>query len=331
MAQPLAPNLSSEGEARLPGLLVVTGLSGAGKSTALRALEDRGFETVDNLPLSLLTHLLETASNSRPLGARPIAVGIDTRTMSFDAEAVVAKLAALRDGGLNARLLFLDCTGGELIRRFSETRRRHPLAPDRPASDGIAREREILEPLRRAADTLIDTTGYSVHDLKAAMTSRFGRSGSGGLTLTLMSFGFSRGVPRDADMVFDMRFLQNPHWDDALRPQTGRDVPVGDFIARDPAFAPAFERIADLLTVLLPSYIREGKAYLTVAIGCTGGRHRSVYVTERLADHLRAAGAQPNVIHRDLPQRADSAERRSERADAEDKAGSETLTAGLSH
>jgi UPF0042 nucleotide-binding protein len=287
-------------EASAP-LLLVTGMSGAGKSTALKALEDIGYEVVDNLPLSLLKRLLAMHGKSPEGGDdRPLAVGIDARTRAFDAESVVARIKKLRERGIDARVLFVDCTGGELVRRFSETRRRHPLALDRPAADGIAREREVLAPLRRWADIVIDTTDCSVHDLRRAVREKFARERGSGLTLTLMSFGFARGLPRDADMVFDVRFLANPHWQSALRPLTGLDPPVADYIAGDTAFADAFERIAGLLLSLIPSYKREGKAYLTIAIGCTGGRHRSVFVAERLAQRLRAAGHALNIVHRDM-------------------------------
>ena len=305
----MATQAAPQQEIQQPPLLIVTGMSGAGKSTALRALEDRGFETVDNLPLSLLTNLLKAAGSAEPLTERPIAVGIDARTRSFNAEEVVSHIKTLRESGIEARVLFIDCAGGELVRRFSETRRRHPLAQDRPAGDGIAREREVLAPLRRWADILVDTTDYSVHDLRRAVGEKF-RSGAKDedLTLTLMSFGFARGVPRDADMVFDMRFLANPHWVPELRPLTGRDPAVAKHIAADASFPDAFERIAGLVTSLLPAYAREGKAYLTIAIGCTGGRHRSVYVTERLAEHLRAADLQPNVVHRDVTGHSEGAQ-----------------------
>jgi UPF0042 nucleotide-binding protein len=299
---------SSDAGPRVP-LLLVTGMSGAGKSTALKALEDEGFEVVDNLPLSLLRRLL--ATHERPLADgsdRPLAVGIDARTRAFDAESVVGRIKSMRAAGADARVLFVDCAGGELVRRFSETRRRHPLAQDRPAADGIAREREILAPLRRWADIVIDTTDYGMHDLRRAIRDKFGRIGDGGLTLTVMSFGFARGVPRDADMVFDMRFLANPHWQDELRPLTGLDAAIGAFIERDPAFADAFERLSGLLISLIPSYVREGKSYFTIAIGCTGGRHRSVYVAERLAEALKAAGYSLNLVHRDMSGHSEGAE-----------------------
>jgi len=282
-------------------VLLVTGMSGAGKSTALKALEDLGYEAVDNMPLRLLKRLLKFKDREEG-DDRPLAVGIDTRTRAFDAQDVVDQIIDInRAGGVEARVLFLDCSGEELTRRFSETRRRHPLAQDRPAADGIARERELLSPLRRAADILLDTTDLSVHDLRRHVTTKFTPPRSTTrMVVTFMSFGFARGIPRNTDLVFDMRFLANPHWDDELRPMTGLDPAVGAYIAADPAFWPTFDKIADLLTLLLPAYEREGKSYLTVAFGCTGGRHRSVYVTEHMAARLRESGFEPAVAHRDL-------------------------------
>lgn len=283
-----------------PRILLVTGMSGAGKTTALKALEDLGYEAVDNVPLGLLDKLLNLPDTATEHGSdRPLAFGIDSRTRAFDAEAIVERLRALRADGIAIDLLFLDCAGGELGRRFSETRRRHPLALDRPAADGIAREREMLGGLRRWADVVLDTTDYATPDLKRAIADRFGRGKAGALTLTIMSFGFARGLPRDADLVFDMRFLANPHWEPLLRPLTGEDPAVAAYVAADPAFAPAFERIADLLLTLLPGYGREGKAYLTVAFGCTGGRHRSVHIARAMAARLGQAGYEASVTHRD--------------------------------
>jgi UPF0042 nucleotide-binding protein len=284
-----------------PRVLLVTGMSGAGKSTALKALEDLGYEAVDNMPLRLLKRLLKFKDREEG-DDRPLAVGIDTRTRSFDAQDVVDQIVEInRARHVEARVLFLDCSGEELTRRFSETRRRHPLAQDRPAADGIARERELLSPLRRAADILLDTTDLSVHDLRRHVTTKFTPPRSTTrLVVTFMSFGFARGIPRNTDLVFDMRFLRNPHWVDDLRQLTGRDEAVGDYIAEDPVFGETFGRIADLLETLLPAYEREGKSYLTVAFGCTGGRHRSVYVTERMAARLRESGFDPAIAHRDL-------------------------------
>lgn len=294
----------SEPSPPAPRVLLVTGMSGAGRTTALKVLEDLGYEAVDNLPLGLFDKLLATSdADAAPDGGhelgRPLAIGIDSRTRAFDADAIVERIGDLRAEGVDITLVFLDCSGTELTRRFSETRRRHPLALDRPAADGIAREREIVAPLRRAADVVIDTSDYAVRDLRRALAGRFARAGVDPLTLTILSFGFARGLPRDADLVFDMRFLANPHWDAALRPLTGDDPAVGAYVAADPAFEPAFDRILDLLLLLLPRYGAEGKSYLTVAFGCTGGRHRSVYVARMMAARLAAAGWTGSVVHRD--------------------------------
>lgn len=274
-------------------VLIVTGLSGAGKSTALKGLEDLGYEAVDNLPVSLLGALLAVPGGQR------LAIGIDVRTRAFSPDQVLAAIADHATPTRAIRMLYLDCAGHELVRRFSETRRRHPLAQDRPAGDGIALERELLADLRRAADVVIDTTDLSSNDLRRAISTRFGTEGHKALTLTLMSFGYARGVPRDADLVFDMRFLKNPHWVPDLRPLTGRDPAVSGYVQSDPAFGPAFAAIMGLLTLLLPGYAREGRAYLTVAFGCTGGRHRSVAVAEAMAAGLEAAGWGNAVVHRD--------------------------------
>jgi RNase adaptor protein for sRNA GlmZ degradation len=275
-------------------VIAVSGLSGAGRSTALRALEDQGYEVVDNLPLALLAPLIGGSSE------RPLAFGIDIRTRGFDADALVARMAALRDGGTDIRLLFLDCADETLVRRFSETRRRHPLALDRPAVDGLAPERRLTAPLRHGADLVIDTTGLSVTDLRRRIADYLGSGEAPGLVVTLLSFGFSAGVPRHADLVFDMRFLANPHWDVALRPLSGLDAAVAAHVRADPLYEPAVGRIAELLATLLPGYAREGKAYLTVAIGCTGGRHRSVAVAADLQARLAAEGHGVQLAHRDL-------------------------------
>lgn len=297
---PATPSSDSSGpdSAAPPPLLVISGMSGAGKSTTLKALEDLDYEAVDNLPLGLVETLLASAEGTAP--PRPLAFGIDTRTRAFNAEALAARLRALRAEGVDVRLVYLDCSDDELMRRFSETRRRHPLAADRPAADGVARERELTAPLKRWADLVIDTTDLSASDLRRRIAELLGRGGRHPLTVTLQSFGFAHGLPRNADLVFDMRFLANPHWDMALRPLTGEDPAVAAFVAGDPAYAPAIDRIADLLLTLLPGYGREGKAYLTIAIGCTGGRHRSVAVARELAARLTAAGYALSVVHRDV-------------------------------
>ncbi len=288
-------------KARPDRILLVSGMSGAGKTTALKTLEDIGWEVVDNLPFALLDRLLATRAPEGASASRPLALGVDTRTRGFNAAAIVDRIKAMRDThGENIATLFLDCSGAELERRYSETRRRHPLAPDRPATDGIARERELIAPLRRWADHVIDTSTTTSNDLRLDLRSRFSAEGGADIVLSLMSFGFARGVPRNADLVFDMRFLRNPHWDDALRPKTGLDAQVAAYVRDDPAWDEAITRIQDLILMLIPRYKAEGKAYLTVAFGCTGGRHRSVHVTEFIAGTLREAGYTPGLTHRDV-------------------------------
>jgi UPF0042 nucleotide-binding protein len=283
-------------------ILLVTGLSGAGRTTVLKTLEDLGWEAVDNLPLSLLDRLL---SSPVPQGApdeeRPLAIGIDSRTRGFDAQGILRRVAPLREAQ-PVDILFLDAADSVLAQRFSATRRRHPLAIDRPAEDGIASERALLEPLRDAAEHLIDTSDLTSNALQQEIRARFGGAQAVEPTLVVSSFSYARGLPRDADLVLDMRFLRNPHWDEALRPGTGMDADVSAYIAADPAYGPALDQIEGLLKLLLPRYEREGKSYITIAFGCTGGRHRSVHAAETIAKRLRAAGFSPTIAHRDLAQ-----------------------------
>jgi UPF0042 nucleotide-binding protein len=283
-------------------ILLVTGMSGAGKSTVLRTLEDLGWEVVDNLPLLLLDRLLGAPlPEGTERSSQPLALGFGARTRDFDPDRVVAAIKKLREEyGHDVGTLFLDCSGGELERRYSETRRRHPLALDRPAADGIARERELLAPLRRWANRLIDTTNLSANALAQQVRSTFSREGLGEPTLSITSFGYARGIPLNADLVFDMRFLRNPHWVEQLRPGTGLDTDVSAYVAGDPAYDAALAQIESLLLLLLPRYRAEGKSYVTIAFGCTGGRHRSVHVGERVAARLRGEGFSPTVAHRDL-------------------------------
>jgi RNase adapter protein RapZ len=283
-------------------ILLVTGMSGAGKSTVLKTLEDLGWEVVDNLPLVLLDRLLATAPPEGSVADddRPLALGIGTRTRGFDAARIVERVQRLAQQDQAIAILYLDCGGTELERRYAETRRRHPLAQDRPAADGILRERELLQPLRDWAGRLIDTTTLSANALAQEVRDQFGGEGLGEPTLSVMSFGFARGLPRSADLVFDMRYLRNPHWVPALRPGTGRDADVADYVKGDPAYADSVAAIENLLLMLLPRYRAEGKAYVTIAFGCTGGRHRSVHLAERVGARLRAEGFSPTVQHRDL-------------------------------
>ncbi|MEO0391988.1 MAG: RNase adapter RapZ [Pseudomonadota bacterium] len=279
-------------------LLFVTGLSGAGLSSALKALEDIGYDAIDNLPLPLLETLVAQGDMLR----RNMAVGIDTRTRGFDAQAVIDQCHALgENGGVDPHIMFLTCSDDVLTRRFTETRRRHPLAQDRPVSDGIAMERQILAPLADHADLTIDTSDLNIHELRRTMEGHFAVDDDQRLQVFVTSFSFKRGLPRDADLVFDVRFLRNPHYDPALQPLTGRDQAVGEAIMADPGFADFEQRLLDLLRPLLPRYEAEGKRYLTIAIGCTGGRHRSVFLSERLAMALSDDHIQLQVRHRDLP------------------------------
>lgn len=283
-------------------ILLVTGMSGAGKSTVLRTLEDLGWEVVDNLPLLLLDRLLATAlPEGSDTDDRPLALGIGSRTRGFDPEKIVRRIKLLRDEhGHDIGTLFLDCASVELERRYSETRRRHPLSLDRPAGDGIAREREALAPIRQWANRLLDTTTMTANELAQQIRTVFSGPGLGEPTLSILSFGYSRGLPRNADLVFDMRFLRNPHWVADLRPGTGLDEAVAAYVRDDPAYADAVDTIERLLLMLIPRYRAEGKSYVTIAFGCTGGRHRSVHIAQAMAARLRQAGFSPTVSHRDL-------------------------------
>lgn len=276
-------------------LVLVTGPSGAGRSTAINALEDMGYEAIDNLPMSLLPRLLE----GPPLG-RPLALGIDARNREFSTFGFLDLLKRLSAGGAGAELLYLDCSEQVLLRRFSETRRRHPLAPQDSPGVGIAREIELLAPIRERADVLLDTSELSPHDLRAEVERWFGRESGQRLTVSVQSFSYKRGVPRGVDMMIDCRFLQNPHWEPELRPLTGRDPAVAQHVAADPAHGEFLERITGLLLMLLPAYSREGKSHFSVGFGCTGGRHRSVAVAESVVEALAQQGWRVSIRHREL-------------------------------
>lgn len=277
-------------------LVLVTGMSGAGHSTTLKILEDLGHEAMDNLPIALLGPLVDHAED------RPMAVTIDTRTRGFSVEALEAEIEALRTRhDTDVKLLFVDADDEVLQRRFTETRRRHPLAVDRPVADGIRRERSELYPLRLLADVTIDTSLTSPQDLRRMIEGHFGLDTTPGLYVSVVSFSFKRGLPREADLVFDVRFLDNPHWVPTLRPQTGQAPEVQAMIRRDAQFDPFMASLFGLLEPLLPRYNREGKSYLTIAVGCTGGKHRSVFVAETLATWLDGQGYRRGLVHRDMP------------------------------
>ena len=277
-----------------PDIVLVTGPSGAGRTTAIRALEDLGFEAIDNLPISLLPRL----TDGKPL-EKPLAIGVDARTRDFSADGLLAAMAAMPEAYL-ASLLYVDCSLDTLLQRFSETRRRHPLAEDESVRAGIARELALLAPLHEAADLLIDTTEYSPHMLKADIVHWFGADLGGALSIVVQSFAFKRGTPREADMIQDMRFLRNPHWEPKLRVEDGRHPDVADFIRQDPVWATFFETFLDFTLLLLPAYKAEGKSYLTMAFGCTGGQHRSVFTAETLAKALAERDWQVSIRHREL-------------------------------
>jgi RNase adapter protein RapZ len=291
-AEPIAPRR----------VVLVTGLSGAGRASILHVLEDLGYEAVDNAPLPMIEELVTR-------GERPAAVGVDTRSRGFDPATLLHTLGRLKlNPALRPELVFAWADDSVLIRRYTETRRRHPLAPRGRVIDGIIAETMLVAPLREAADCLVDTSDLAPAALRARIEARYGGPGADleGLTVSLISFAYPKGLPRDADLVFDARFLRNPHYDPMLRPGTGLDIDVAAFVAADPTFEPFLNKVTDLLTLLLPRFVEEGKKYLGVAVGCTGGRHRSVHVVESLAARLAQegpAGEPPwrvTVTHREL-------------------------------
>lgn len=284
-------------------LVLVTGPSGAGRSTAIHALEDIGYEAIDNLPLSLVPRLID----GPPLG-HPIGLGLDVRNRDFNATALIELIDTLtRDPRVSLQLLYLDCNPEELSRRYSQTRRRHPLAAGETPTEGIARELDLLAPIRVRADHLIDTTEMSPHDLKAEIRNWFGKGAIGPMAISLQSFSYKRGLPRGLDMVFDCRFLKNPYWDAALRSRDGRDNEVATHIESDPRFGEFIERLQGLLLFLLPAQISEGKAHLSIGFGCTGGQHRSVAVAEKMGKVLAEGGWPVSKRHRELERRANGA------------------------
>jgi UPF0042 nucleotide-binding protein len=270
--------------------IIVTGFSGAGISTVLKIFEDMGYEVFDNFPLSLVPALLKDTKAGSAL-----AIGIDSRTRGFKPQAILGQAAKLK-----AALLFITCDENILQKRFTETRRRHPRALGRPVSAGIAEEKKILGQLQKGADLTIDTSELSVHDVRHILAGHFDRRKKARLAISLISFGFRYGPPREADIVMDIRFLKNPNWVAALKAKTGLDQKVGAYIEKDPAFAPFLENFKKMLKPLLPLYAEEGKNYLTIAMGCTGGRHRSVFTVRMLEAWLKEMGYVTTTEHRDL-------------------------------
>lgn len=277
-------------------LVLVTGPSGAGRSSALKVLEDAGFESIDNLPLTLVPAVLDGESATRPM-----ALGVDPRNRQFSAGAVLDLMAQLRlRDDLTIELLYLDCSTPVLLRRFSETRRRHPLAPaDRPAI-GVQREQEMLMPIRARADVLIDTSDLNVHELRGALEHWFAPGGIHQLTVSVQSFSYKRSLPLSVDIVFDCRFLRNPYWEPALRPLTGLDPEVQEYVAADARFGPFVKQVNAMAALLLPAFQEEGKSHVSIAFGCTGGQHRSVTLAEKHALHLADQGWQVSIRHREL-------------------------------
>ena len=279
--------------------VIITGLSGAGKSYAIKVLEDLGYFCVDNLPTTLIPTFAELCAQSNR-EIRKIALGVDVREGAYLAH-LLEILQELRSKGHVPEVLFLEAADEALVRRYHETRRRHPLAGDGNVADGIRAEKQALAHLRDAADRIIDTSGLTVHQLKERLIDIYAAPRDVGvLTVSLVSFGYKHGIPSDADLVFDVRFLPNPHFVTGLRALDGRDGPVADFVFSHAESRELLQRLQDLIGFLLPLYRREGKAYLSVAIGCTGGRHRSVALVEALRRHLEAQGDAPLVRHRDL-------------------------------
>lgn len=279
-------------------LVVISGLSGAGRSEAAKAFEDQGWFVIDNLPPQLIEKMLALTLAPGNLISR-IALVIDARGGTFFTEAERA-LEALRDQ-VSYRLVFLEATDAALVRRFDATRRRHPLATDNNVSEGIRKERALMQAFRDRADLIIDTSQLSSRDLRMRIGAFFaGEEASGGLATTVISFGYKYGIPVDADIVLDVRFLANPHWIEELRPFSGLDQEIREFVLGKPATAAFLEKTIGLFAVLLPGYREEGRHYLTVAIGCTGGRHRSVVLAEEIGGAISDQGVQTKVIHRDV-------------------------------
>jgi UPF0042 nucleotide-binding protein len=283
-----------------PRVVIVSGLSGSGKSTAVRALEDMGFFCIDNLPVPLLPKVLELANSSKSSPSiRDFAFVVDTREREFLHQADET-LAKMRIEGANVQVVFLEAQDEKLLQRYSETRRPHPMSPNGTVREGIERERQMLAPLRENADLIVDSTQQTVHSLKALIKEHFSSEKTETLTVNLLSFGFKYGLPPECDLVFDVRFLPNPYFVEGLREKTGLDEPVRDYVLAAPEAGGVLQLLRQVGDFMLPLYEREGKAYLTVGIGCTGGKHRSVAISEAVAARWRGRGWKVQVQHRNI-------------------------------
>ncbi len=283
-------------------LFLITGLSGAGKSSALKIFEDLSYEAIDNLPVSLLSNVVELVLADNECENRAaLVIGIDARTRNFQQDEILKNLAEIRGhDNINLKILFFDSSNEVLAQRFTETRRKHPLAMDQQVMEAITRERQIMDVIRARADFIFDTSAMEIQELRQTLTQKFERRHNEDLHITISSFAYPRGLPRDADLVFDVRFLRNPHYVDELKSLTGKDKVIQDYVAQDNRFADFCDKISDLILFALPEYKREGKSYLNIAFGCTGGRHRSVCMAEKMAKILKDNGFKANLSHREL-------------------------------
>jgi UPF0042 nucleotide-binding protein len=293
-------------------VVLVTGPSGAGRSTAINVLEDLDYEVIDNIPLSILPKLLEVSGKGRPL-----ALGLDVRNRDFSVSALIELIDRLAlNADYNASVLYLDCAADVLSRRYSETRRRHPLAPAETAQDGIAREQDLLIPIRACADIIIDTTEMSPHELRDEIERWFSDDQYASMAISVQSFSYKRGMPRGLDMVFDVRFLANPYWDVSLRSLNGQDEAVQRYVMNDARYEAFFQKVLELTLLLLPAYREEGKRHLSIAFGCTGGQHRSVALVENLSKALAKHDWQVSIRHREMERRQSGAPHVASRAEA---------------